>query len=80
MVHLSCAGLDDETDKSEDWWCSQDCKSSGRSQYCHCGRFLPGEQSIHCSRGVECKGFEIYHKSCLNIKRKPGSYLNFSNI
>ena len=70
--HLTCVEINEEYQAGHDWWCSDECRESGRSQYCHCGMFRQGEELVHCAKGVKCKGFEVYHKGCLHLNKSPG--------
>lgn len=71
--HLECVGLDEVVAAEEDWWCSEQCRSSNTSQFCLCRDYKPTEETIKCSRGERCEGPGIFHRSCVDICRNAGN-------
>ncbi|KAJ8300932.1 hypothetical protein KUTeg_022451 [Tegillarca granosa] len=71
--HITCIGLDHEEVPDDDWWCSDVCQATERSQYCICHMYNPSLQTIKSSRGNKCTGGKVFHLQCLGMKRKSGS-------
>ena len=69
--HIDCVGVDLNDIGKVDWCCSDECQATGRSQYCIC-QLYTDKETVHCIRGANCSGYEVYHKECIGLKRKPG--------
>ena len=66
-LHLSCIGLNQETDPSEDWYCSDECSETGSYLYCFCHVRKPAANMVQCGRQEGCYFHEWYHHHCLNV-------------
>ena len=55
-----------------DLWCSDECRETGWSIFCHCRKVLLGPV-LKCAND-DCPNGSQYHVSCINITCQPGTY------
>ena len=69
--HLECANIEEIPPSTEDWWCSPQCKSDGRSVFCLCKMVKPKLKQVICGAKEQCLNGQLFHLMCQGLKRTP---------
>ena len=74
--HIVCVGLAENEipGPSDDWWCSDECRSTRRSTLCKCKTIKPVQMAT-CALGDACDQGIKFHLDCVNLTNIPGDYL-----
>jgi len=68
--HYDCVGITSAPDDF-DWWCSDDCRSTGSSAVCRCNQVRTGSPLVICAN-ANCNKGATFHMSCVGLKELPG--------
>jgi len=66
--HVTCLHVSEIP--AGDWWCSDECRDTGRSIFCHCKTVQPGPIVI-CAN-ADCQNGSQFHVNCVIITCQPG--------
>jgi len=68
--HTDCMDVAVIPSATEDWWCSDECRQTNQSLFCHC-KTVRGGETVVCTND-DCSYGSIFHVECVSIHSVPG--------